>query len=339
MRMRFAFLALLVALTLVLIGCRGEASTAPPVERVAQQLARAGTTSVIVLVSDDGREYVATAGTRRPDPDQRFRIGSVTKTFTATIVLQLVEEGRLRLDSTLHEHLPGLGARGEEITIRQLLNHRSGLVNFTDYTSWLDRASRSPSTRPINILRFAVSHPAAFRPGSEWQYSNTNYIALGLVIEKTTGRPYGQVLKQRILEPLDLGSTELPVTRRLRDLKDEGENPQVPWAAGAIVSNAQDIARFLSALLSGRILSEASLASMKQTVVVDPTLADGLGIFSTQLPCGRFWGHQGGILDYATIVNASEDGSRVVVISAHGGTPSGPPPDESALLCHATHTR
>jgi D-alanyl-D-alanine carboxypeptidase len=131
-------------------------------------------------------------------------------------------------------------------------------------------------------LRFAVSHPAAFRPGSEWQYSNTNYIALGLVIEKITGHPYGQELKQRILEPLDLESTELPVTRRLRDLKDEGENPNVPWAAGAIVSNAQDIARFLSALLSGRILSEESLATMKQTVVVDSTLADGLGICQRQ---------------------------------------------------------
>jgi D-alanyl-D-alanine carboxypeptidase len=146
MRMRFAFLALLVALTSVLIGCRGEASTAPPVERVAQQIARAGTTSVIVLVSDDGREYVATAGTRRPDPNQRFRIGSVTKTFTAAIVLQLVEEGRLRLDNTLDEHLPGLGARAEEITIRQLLNHRSGLVNL-------------PTTRPGSTRRAGRHRP------------------------------------------------------------------------------------------------------------------------------------------------------------------------------------
>ena len=249
-------------------------------------------------------------------------------------MLQLLEEGRLRLDSTLDEHLPGLGARGEKITIRQLLNHRSGLVNFTDYTSWLEQASRSPSTRPINIVRFAVSHPAAFRPGIEWQYSNTNYIALGLVIEKITGHPYGQEFKQRVLEPLDLESTELPVTRRLQDLDDEGENPHVPWAAGAIVSNAQDIARFLSALLSGRILSEESLTAMKQTVVVDPALADGLGLFSTQLHADGFGGHQGAILDSATIVNASEDGSSVVVISAHGGTPSGPPP--ARVRCCAT---
>jgi D-alanyl-D-alanine carboxypeptidase len=264
---------------------------------------------------------------------------SVTKIFTAAIVLQLVDEGKLRLDGTLEEHLPGIVARGAEITVRHLLNHRSGLINVTDYASWLDRASRSPSTRPIDILRFAGSHPLAFQPGSEWRYSNTNYIALGLVIEQRTGHPYRQELKQRILEPLDLESTELPLTRRLRDLEDECENPHVPWAAGAIVSNAENITRFISALLSGRILSEESLAAMKQTVVVDSAHADGLGIVSTQLPCGRFWGHEGGILDYATILNANEDGSRVAVISAHGGTPSGPPPDESALLCHATETR
>ncbi|MGH2995203.1 MAG: serine hydrolase domain-containing protein [Gaiellaceae bacterium] len=301
---------------------------------MAQQIARAGAASVIVFVSDDGREYVATAGTRRPNADKRFRIGSVTKTFTATIVLQLAAEGRLRLGDTLERYLPGVVPKGNKITIRQLLNHRSGLANVTDYTLWLGRASRSPSTRPIDTLRFAASHPLTFPPGSQWRYSNTNYIALGLVIEKTTGRPYRQELEQRILEPLGLDRTELPKTRLLPDLDDEGENPNVPWAAGAIVSDARDLSRFFAALLSGRILSEDSLAEMKQTVVVDPgPTGDGLGIVSTELPCGRFWGHDGGILDYGTIVKASEDGNRIAIISAQGGRPSGPPPDETALLC------
>ncbi|MGH3113506.1 MAG: serine hydrolase domain-containing protein, partial [Gaiellaceae bacterium] len=150
---------------------------------MAQQIAHAGAASVIVFVSDHGREYVATAGTRRPNADKRFRIGSVTKTFTATIVLQLVAEGRLRLGDTLERYLPGVVPKGDKITIRQLLNHRSGLWNVTDHTLWLDRARRSPSTRPIDTLRFAASHPLTFPPGSQWRYSNTNYIALGLVIE------------------------------------------------------------------------------------------------------------------------------------------------------------
>ena len=170
---------------------------------------------MIVFVSVGGKEYVATAGTRRPKADQRFRIGSVTKTFTATIVLQLVQEGTLRLDSTLEEHLPGVVPRGGEITIRHLLGHRSGLANVTDYPGWLKQAERSPSTSPINSLRFAASKPLAFRPGSQERYSNTNYIALGLVIEKVTGRSYAEELEQRVLDPLGLSRTELPTTRRL----------------------------------------------------------------------------------------------------------------------------
>jgi D-alanyl-D-alanine carboxypeptidase len=324
-------------LLLALTACGNDAtSTPPPVERTARQVARAGVASVIVFVSDDGREYVATAGKQRPRPDQRFRVGSVTKTFTAAIVLQLAEEGRLRLADTLDRYLPGVVPKGKGITVRQLLQHRSGLANFTDDPSWLEEASRSPATRPIDSVRFAASQPLAFSPGSQWGYSNTNYIALGLIIEKVTGRTYADELEQRIIEPLRLEQTELPTSRRLRDLDDPGENPNVPWAAGALVSNAQDLSVFLRALLSGEILSDESLTQMKDTVPTGPGgLEDGLGLFSSHLRCGRFWGHDGGILDYATLVRASEDGDRVAVLSAHGGNPTGPPPDESALLCPA----
>jgi Tol biopolymer transport system component/CubicO group peptidase (beta-lactamase class C family) len=287
-------------------------SALPPVGRVAREMSP-GAKSVIVFVSAGGKEYVATTGTSRPKADQRFRVGSVTKTFTATIVLQLAEEGKLRLESTLGEHLPGVVPRGEEITIRHLLQHRSGLANITDYPKWLSEAERSPSTSPINSLRFAASKPVAFEPGSQGRYSNTNYIALGLVIEKVTGRSYAEELKQRVLDPLGLSRTELPTTRRLPDLHDGGYNPNLPWAAGAIVSNAHDLSRFYSALLSGRLLSSASLATMKKSVA-----GIGLGIWPTELPCGRAWGHGGYIVDYQTLVSASEEGDRVAVVSLRG---------------------
>ena len=253
-------------------------------------------------------------------------MGSVTKTFTATIVLELVEEGALRLDSTLEDHVPGVIPRGDEITIPQLLQHRSGLANVTDYAVVaragapidLDPADRHPALRGLQA--------AGLRPRHQERYSNTNYIALGLVIEKVTGHSYAQELEQRILDPLGLAHTELPQTRRLPDLDDEGYNPNVPWAAGAIVSNAHDLSRFYSALLSGRILSSATLATMKKTVG-----RVGLGIFSTELPCGRFWGHAGGILDYQTLVSASEEGKRIAVVSLRG--PGFLPPVERALLC------
>ena len=298
-------------------GTEQKRSAPPPVGRVLREMAP-GAKSVIVFVSAGGKEYAATAGTRHPKVDQRFRIGSVTKTFTATIVFQLVQEGKLRLDSTLDEHLPGIVPQGGEITIRHLLSHRSGLANITDYPEWLNKAERSPSTSPINSLRFAASKPLAFRPGSQERYSNTNYIALGLVIEKIMGRSYAQELRERVLDPLGLSRTELPTTRRLPDLADGGYNPNLPWAAGAIVSNAHDLSRFYSALLSGRLLSAASLEAMKATASYYGVVRAGLGIFSTDLACGRSWGHGGGILDYGTLVTASEEGDRVAVVSLHG---------------------
>lgn len=304
---------------------------------------------MIVFVSEGDKEYVATGGARRPTGDQRFRVGSVTKTFTATIVLKLVEEGALRLSSTLEDHVPGVIPRGDEITIRQLLQHRSGLADVFAYPSWLERALRSPSTRPIDTLRFAGSKPLVFAPGSQGRYSNTNYIALGLVVEKVTGNSYAQELEQRILDPLGLDHTELPQTRRLPDLDDGGSNPTVGWAAGAIVSNAHDLSRFYSALLSGRILSSATLATMKKTIRLrggvysGGVVRMGLGIVSTALPCGRSWGHEGGVLDYGTFVSASEEGDRIAVVSFRRSR--GPrylppvPPVERALLCTESSAR
>jgi Tol biopolymer transport system component/CubicO group peptidase (beta-lactamase class C family) len=310
------------------------ASVPPPVERISREIARSGARSVIVFVSAGDDEYVATAGSVHPAPNQRFRVGSVTKTFTATMVLQLVEEGKLRLSSTLGDLLPGVVPRGGEITIRQLLQHRSGLVNYTDYSSWLGRVNRSPSTRPIDLLRFSASKPLAFEPGSRWIESNTNYIALGLVIEKLTGHSYAHELQQRILGPLALGNTELPRTRHLPDLADDGYHPNVAWAAGGIVSNAHDLARFFSALLSGRILPASALAKMEETVVADDPepLRAGLGIFSAEVRCGRSWGHDGNILDYVTFVRASEDGDRVGVISVRASR-GFTRPDRSAQIC------
>ncbi len=274
----------------------------------------------------------------------------MTKTFTATIVLQLVDEGKLGLGDTLESHLPGVARRGAEITIRQLLQHQSGLVNYTDYTSWLKGPSRAGTVQPIDLVRFTGSKPLAFDPGTQWSYSNTNYIALGLVIEQITGSSYGQALERRIFRPLGLDATELPQTRLVQDLADKGEllpglhkddptaydvdwaNPSVSWAAGGIVSSGRDLARFYAALLSGRILSSASLATMKRTVAAGPVLGDGLGIFSTAVRCGRSWGHSGGILDYITSVSASEKGDRVGVTSVYGRQ-ADQQPDESALVC------
>src|SRR4051794_448411 len=328
-------LACLGALIGLVAGCDGHGPARPGlagrVDRMARELADERAHNVIVLVSDRGRVYAATHDARAT---QRFRVGSVTKTFTAVIVLELAADGRLRLSDTLERYLPGVVPAGDRITIRELLDHRSGLANYVIYPAWQQRLKRSSPLHPIDALRFAAAQPLDFAPGTQWEYSNTNYIALGLIIEAVTHHSYAEQLRQRILTPLRLRDTELATARNPAGLDDRGVDPNGAWAAGAVVSSAQDIARFFTALLSGHILSGASLTKMKRTVdgldgryPVD----DGLGIFLTRTPCGRFWGHSGEILNYGTLVDASDDGSRVAVISVRDAPPQRP--DISQLLC------
>jgi len=259
-------------------------------------------------------------------------VGSVTKTFTATVVLRLAEEGRVELDDPLGRYLPGIVPRGNRITVRQLLNHTSGLANYTDYTSWLAQAEHSTSTHPLDVLRFAASRRPVFtRPGSRWSYSNTNYIALGLIIENVTGSSFRNALERYVIRPLDLRHTELARRRLLPGLLDSGANPNLPSAAGGLVSNAHDLARFYSALLTGDLLSVASLTEMRRTVRTTGPDPYGLRLRSIRHSCGSAWGHGGTILDYGTVVEATSDGRRVAVVVTRGKSDRNP--DMGALLC------
>ena len=297
----------------VLLSVLAIAAPAPPVQQAADRSVRDGARSAVVVVVDGLQTYAA-AHPRRAAPERvRFRVGSVTKTFTATIVLQLVRDGRIALDAPLARYLPWTGSKGRRITIRDLLNHRSGLVNFTEFGGWMASAEVSATIRPRDVLRFVLGHDLLFRPRSIWSYSNSNYVALGLVIEAVTRRSFVQELERRIFRPLDLEATELASTRKVRGLADSGANPWLPWAAGGIVSSPRDLARFYGALLGGRILPPRLLEEMKRTVDVGGVGGYGLGISSTPLSCGTAWGHGGAILDYVTQVLTSSDGRRVLV--------------------------
>src|SRR5262245_30104695 len=293
---------------------RAPAAKPSPAAGVATELVNRGARSVFVYVVAAGRASSAVAGNGPPrNSTQRFRVGSVTKTFVAAIVLRLAEEGKLGLDDPVERYLPRTFPLGSTITLRELLNHTSGIANFTDFGDWLAKAEKSKTVSPLDVVRFAATKPRTFaRPGASWAYSNTNYIALGLVVEKVTGHSLRQELARRITQPLGLTETELASTRKLPDLRDPGTNPNLPWAAGGIVSSAADLVRFFSALLSERVISQAPLNEMEQTIQ-DPTGPGryGLGLAAIDLPCGRFWGHFGGILDYGTAVVASPDGRRV----------------------------
>jgi len=265
----------------------------------ANKLMTPGVEQALVFVSDKGHQVFASAGSPLPTIDERFLIASVTKGFTATIVLQLVQEKKLKLNGTLGHYLPRVMQHGSSITIRELLQHRSGLRDmFMDPAVSQMLSAEPPTMSRLGLLREIGKLPLAFRPGSRWKYSNTDYFALGLIIEKVTRHSYAQQLSSRIFKPLGLHATS-PAS---------GDFWRFAWAAGGLISDVQDVARFYQALLSGRLLSKQTLAQMEQTdpggasgffwatgftTAGNTYVGDGLGIFATDAPCGRFWGHGG----------------------------------------------
>jgi D-alanyl-D-alanine carboxypeptidase len=297
---------------------------------------------VVGLVRTGERTWQGASGlgdlrAKRPArADDRFRVGSVTKSFVATLMLQLVGEGRLRLDDNLERWLPGLVPGGEQITARQLLNHTSGLYNYTD-----DLPEPPRRFRPRELVAIATGHKPLFVPGTQFSYSNTNYILAGLVVERVTGQPLAAQLQQRILQPLGLGDSELPTTQRnlagqhIRGYAPPDEDWQVSdgparlvdvtemdtswaWAAGAMVSTTTDLARFYQALLGGQLLTPALLKQMRTTV--DASQAGhgtryGLGLEVLRLGCGvELWGHGGSLEGYGTTAFSTPDADRQLIM-------------------------
>ncbi|MEV6550007.1 serine hydrolase domain-containing protein [Streptomyces sp. NPDC051597] len=304
-----------------------------------------------------GRAGTADLATGRPArPDDRFRAGSITKTFVATVVLQLEAEGRLSLDDTVDHWLPGLvqgnGHDGSKITLRRLLNHTSGIYSYTDDADFKRREFSTDFLRhrydtwtPRQIVHLAMSHQPAFRPGAGWSYSDTNYVLAAMVIEKATGHPYAREIERRIVRPLHMDATTMPGTRTrvpgpsgraysklTGELAGPGEpnsptydvtefNPSLAGAAGEIISSTRDLNRFYQALLSGRLLDRRQLAKMTTTEPIKemPTVSYGLGLMKIKLSCGvDVWGHNGGIQGSVSQTMATADGGHVLSLNFNG---------------------
>ncbi|WP_241758025.1 serine hydrolase domain-containing protein [Myxococcus landrumensis] len=285
-----------------------------------------------------GAVGVADVDTGRPmQPGFRHRVGSLTKTFVATTVLQLVGEQRIQLDAPIGAYLPDVvpGALGGRVTVRMLLNHTSGLGDYPDailVTPEDFEAVRSRTFTPRELVAHGLALPPTDVPGARYSYSNTNYILAGLLIERVTGRSLEDVVARRILWPLGLHDTYFPGTRMhvrgahskayvpwadgtLRDFSVY--NMSWGWAAGALVSTTRDINRFYQALLAGRLLAPAQLAEMLTPVrnPNDPAAGYGLGLSYSMLPCGPVWGHTGGLLGHRTFTFHRADGSRRVTLA------------------------
>ncbi|AFU05561.1 serine hydrolase domain-containing protein [Nocardia brasiliensis] len=352
--MRFAPLVAAFAAAALLAGCSSESSPGPEqppsdnrireVQENIDKIVAAGGVGAIATVTGDGRTAVLTSGesdtathAKMPaEPLQRTRIGSITKTFTSAVILQLVAEGKVRLDEPIDTYLPGLltgpGIDGRAITVRQVLRHQSGLPELTkdprvdEYRAALENRTMTAAEE----IAIALTMPADFAPGARYEYSNTNYIVAGMLIEKVTGAKYVEELEWRILIPLGLSDTYLPGPgeRDIRGPHPQGYDeidgvvtevsriePSVPWAAGAMVSTGTDLNRFFTALLAGKVVPAAELQQMRAGVPMGDETIDmsyGLGVGSIRLSCGaEYVGHSGGIYGFLTLSGATPDGRAV----------------------------
>jgi D-alanyl-D-alanine carboxypeptidase len=319
------------------------------VQQALDQIAQGGgALGVQARVTDGRQRFTARAGKAeldgdRPVPlDGRFRIGSITKTFVSTVMLQLVGEGKVELDVPVDRYLPGL-LPSKDITVRQVLQHTSGLYNYTDALP-LDpdefEKIRYRHWDPKELLALSTSKPLDFPPGTKWNYSNTNYIVAGLLVEKLTGKPFEKAVEQRILKPLHLDDTELPGDNpNIRGPHAHGYwtvngkpsditrlNPSVAWSAGEMISTTRDLDTFVTALSSGKLLKPAQQQEISKTTAVSPDY--GLGLIVETLPCGtKVWGHNGGIPGYSTQMLTTPDSKKRLELSATSAPVAGNPGD------------
>ncbi|MEU0469075.1 serine hydrolase domain-containing protein [Amycolatopsis sp. NPDC006131] len=320
----------------------------PALQEAIQGFVDAGFAGMQARVHDQRGEWVGTAGVRKlgesakPPANGRFRIGSNTKTFVATVVLQLVAEGKVGLDDPAADHLPRFGL-DRRITVRMLLQHTSGVFNHTgDYydgtvlpglpstgQEWVD--NRFHTYQPEELVRFALSKPALFAPGTDWNYSNTGYTLAALLIEQVTGHSHAEEMQRRILRPLGLRDTVVPGARTgipgphahaYYRYQDAGQwktvdvtrqNPSLIFGAGDMISTTRDLQTFFSALMSGKLLPAPLLAEMRTP---HPKSGYGLGLYVEQTTCGvPVLRHNGSTIGYGALMYSTPDGSKTLTAS------------------------
>lgn len=305
-------------------------------EIVAKALGETGVPSASIAIVKDGRIALAKAyGQARVEPAvpatpaMRYKVASNSKQLTATAILLLAEEHKLSLDDKVSRYLPDL-TRADEVTIRQLLTHTAGYQDFyaDDYTPpFMQRDTTAQA-----ILDGWARKPLDFDPGTRWQYSNTGYVALGVIFEKVSGQGLFEFLKERVFDKLGMksavdidgawdASDPLPYTRYgtgpLRVAPAEGK--YWLWAAGELAMSASDLARWDIALMKGDILAPASRRALTTEMVLQDGTGTGygLGLFVSQLPNGhRRWAHTGGAAGFlSTNVTFPDDKASITVLT------------------------
>jgi D-alanyl-D-alanine carboxypeptidase len=323
----------------------GGAARTAKLQNALDHVVAAGAPGAVVLVRDGDRTTRLASGLGNLAPEtpmrvaDRSRIGGVTKSFTATVVLQLVGERKLKLGDTVEDWLPGVISNGDAISIRQLLNHTSGIYDYAGDPAVLAPYQQGDLTYvfdPLIGVQIAADHGPLFAPGSQLSYSNTNYILLSMIVRAATGNTIASELQSRLFEPLGLRHTSFPTLSEIDGRHTHGYLPLedgpydvTAWspsgfgAAGAILTNADDLARFYRALLHGRLLPARLLKAMQ---TIDPVATGGLpdsgilgggwglGLLRETFPCGDAWGHDAENPGYMTAAWSTKNAHRQVVV-------------------------
>ncbi|MFD3744414.1 serine hydrolase domain-containing protein [Nocardia sp. NPDC058633] len=356
--MRSMMVAVVLAVALTVGGCGAEPDTLHPdtlhpdtLQRDVEAIAALGTTGVQARIVDvatgiDQSRVAGSADISAPEqvsPEGHFRIGSLTKTMVATVVLLLVGEGHLALDDTVRQWVPdmmhGSGNDGAGITVRHLLQHTSGIHESPPAMATADDyyRLRYQVRDPRDTVAAAMRHAPDFAPGTGWAYSNVGYVLLGMIIEQVAHRPWHDEVRARILEPLGLRDTHWPgetptlPTPHARGYQQfEVDGPLIDVtelvdadASAGYLSTTADVGAFYRSLLGGALSGPEQLAQMRTTVPVGgvieqvwPGAAYGLGLFSVPLSCGgTYWMHNGGQTGFLTNAGVTEDGNRSAVVS------------------------
>ena len=316
-----------------------------------------GPPGAVVTLRRGARTTVFTSGVsdlatgRKPRATDHMRIASMAKAFSGAVAFRLVSRGRLRLSSTIGDVLPGLPRAWRRVSVRRMLNHTSGLPDYTESDGFKRVVGNTPGAfvSPSKIIGWVRGDPLNFRPGSRYRYSNTDNIVVALMAQKITGRPYARLLKRFVYRPLKLRETSLPTRLALPRpflhgyLTEPGSppndvsqlvSPSGAWASGGIVSTPLEVNRFIRGLLGSELFPRDLQRSRQLRFVRGGRSSPpgpgansaGLAVFRYRTRCGTVYGHTGSYPGYAQFMASSRDGRRGVTSSLNI------PPPKGALL-------
>lgn len=366
-RKRSLVVAALTALCVAMTAAAAPAQAVRPktgqrLQRLLDGLVRqaGGPPGVIVVMRSDGRTLVLRAGLgdvareRPPGIDDHMRIASVAKAFSGAVALRLVSRGKLCLDDTIAKRLPALPARWGKVTLRQLLQHTSGLPDFSRSPAFVAILKKDPHHRfdSRRLLHFVAGEPLAFAPGTRYAYSNSDNIAVALMAEAVTHRRYETLLDGLVQDPLELDRTSLPpgFTLPRPYLHGYADTPTGPedvstrfgnsgvWASGGVVSTPGDLSTFIGAYAGGRLLSPAVRRQQRMFVAggsepPGPGRNEaGLAVFRYTTRCGVVLGHTGNTPGYTQLAVAAPDGSRSMTFSVNAQITPGTNPAVFATM-------